>query len=62
VISTIAGVEFEEAWNERMESRFAGQPVAVLSRHHLIQNKRAAGRMQDLADVEWLETHPHPPE
>jgi hypothetical protein len=34
---------------------FADQPVHVLSRRHLIQNKRAAGRLQDLADVEALE-------
>jgi hypothetical protein len=30
-------------------------PVSVLSRHHLIVNKRTAGRLQDLADVERLE-------
>ena len=28
--------------------------LAVLSREHLIKNKRAAGRTQDLADVERL--------
>ena len=32
-------------------------PVAVLSAEKLIRNKRAAGRPQDIADVEWLE-HP----
>ncbi len=37
-------------------SKGADQSVAVLSRKHLIQNKRASGRIQDLADVEWLET------
>lgn len=57
VITAIAGVEFEEAWPERLETRFADQDANVLSRKHLIQNKRAAGRKQDLADVEWLETH-----
>jgi hypothetical protein len=27
----------------------------VISRHHLIANKKAAGRLQDLADVDALE-------
>jgi hypothetical protein len=47
-------VEFAEAWPARMLTRFADQPVAVLSREHLIKNKRAAGRTQDLADIESL--------
>lgn len=55
VITSIDGVEFEEAWSGRMQSRFADQLVAVLSRQHLIRNKRASGRTQDLADIEWLE-------
>ena len=55
VVTAITGVEFAEAWASRFETRFADQPAAVLSRDHLIQNKRAAGRKQDLADLEWLE-------
>jgi len=61
LVTAIRGVEFEEAWPERMETRFADQPAAVLSRNHLIQNKRASGRTQDLADVQWLESHPARP-
>ena len=38
-----------------MVSQFADQPVAVLSKEDLLKNKRAAGRAQDLADVERLE-------
>jgi len=55
VITAIDGVEFEEAWPERLEARFADQSVGVLSRRHLIQNKRAAGRDQDLVDLMRLE-------
>lgn len=58
VITAIDGVDFESAWQERMVTRFAGESVAVLSREHLIKNKRAAGRAQDLLDVKWLESHP----
>jgi hypothetical protein len=55
VLTEIDGVEFEEAWRDRMVTRFGGEPVAVLSKEHLIRNKRAAGRLQDLADIERLE-------
>jgi hypothetical protein len=44
-----------EAWPARLLTRFADQPAAVLSREHLIKNKRATGRTQDAADVERLE-------
>lgn len=57
VITAIDGVGFDEAWSSRLRTQFADQPAAVLSREHLIRNKRAAGRTQDLADVEWLETN-----
>lgn len=55
VITSIDGVAFEEAWPERVRSQYADQRVHVLSRRHLIVNKKAAGRLQDLADVEFLE-------
>lgn len=55
LITEIDGVEFKVAWPQRLHTTFAGEPVAVLSRGHLIQNKRAAGREQDLADIAWLE-------
>lgn len=54
VITSIDGVTFEEAWPARLQTTFTGEPVGVLSRQHLIQNKLAAGRPQDLADVEYL--------
>ena len=55
VITAIDGVEFEPAWNARSAASLGGVPVAVLSRQHLIVNKKTVGRLQDLADVEWLE-------
>ena len=55
VITSIDGVDFAEAWPERFLTRFGDQPAAVLSRRHLIQNKRASGRTQDLADIERLD-------
>ncbi|HET6578376.1 MAG TPA: nucleotidyl transferase AbiEii/AbiGii toxin family protein [Gemmatimonadales bacterium] len=55
VLTSIDGVEFAAAWPGRLEAQLEGMRVPVLSREHLIQNKRAAGRPQDLADVAWLE-------
>ena len=55
IITSIDGVDFSAAWPDRVMSKFAQEPAPVLSRRHLIQNKRASGRHQDLADVERLE-------
>ena len=55
IITNIDGVEFEEAWPDRLETLFGGVPAFVLSRHHLITNKKTAARLQDLADVQQLE-------
>lgn len=55
VLTAIDGVSFDAAWSSRLISQFAGLPVSVLSRSHLIANKRATGRLQDLADIENLE-------
>ena len=58
VITTIDGVHFDDAWADRVQAPFADQVVPILSREHLIRNKRAAAREQDLLDVKWLERHP----
>ena len=57
ILTGIDGVEFTDAWPARIVTHFTDQPVPVLSVEHLIRNKRATGRAQDLADLEWLE-HP----
>ena len=60
LITSIDGVDFVEAWPDRFSTSFGGVPVFVISRHHLITNKRAAARLQDLADAERLETEDRP--
>ena len=54
ILTSIDGVTFDEAWPARVVSRYGDQAISVLSVEHLIQNKLAAGRLQDLADVEAL--------
>ncbi len=55
VITEIDGVAFEFAWPERIVVQLGDTLIPVLSRQHLIANKKASGRLQDLADVERLE-------
>ena len=54
VLMGIPGVEFEAAWERRMEVDFDGLPVQFISREDLIAAKRASGRPQDLTDVRSL--------
>ncbi len=55
VLTEISGVSFDEAWESRETADLEGTPVAFLGRQALIANKRATGRLRDLADVERLE-------
>ena len=54
-MTAIDGVAFPEAWPDRAETTYGDQTVAVIGRGHLVQNKRASGRPQDLLDLEVLE-------
>ena len=56
VVTAISGVAFHEAWPGRVEVSFgSGVRCCVIGVEHLLRNKRAAGRPQDLADVAALE-------
>ena len=55
ILQGIAGVTFDEAWRQREEMLLdENTPAHVISLEHLIQNKLASGRHQDLADAEKL--------
>ena len=54
LLTSIEGVSFEHAWKDRIRVEVGGISTFVLSRSHFIQNKRALGRPQDLADIERL--------
>lgn len=56
VLTSATGVEFGPAWEERTEAEFEGVRFPVIGRRHLLVNKRALGRAQDLADLERLES------
>jgi len=54
ILQGIDGVEFDEAWKDRVAFTLDGIDVQVISSEHLIQNKLKSGRLQDLADVETI--------
>jgi hypothetical protein len=54
ILTSISGVEFDAAWKARVPSQLDGEAVNFLGLDDLIENKRASGRDQDLADVRKL--------
>lgn len=58
ILTSIDGVAFDEAWRERVSSTVDGITFQMISKRHLLANKRATGRPQDLADVSRLENLP----
>ena len=58
LLTSIANVDFQEAWETRRQTTVAGISFAVLGRDLLVKNKKATGRLKDAADAEWLENNP----
>jgi hypothetical protein len=56
VIMSVAGVGFDAAWSDRVESSYGGVPIHIMGRKSLIKAKRASGRPQDLLDLDKLES------
>ena len=54
IMTTISGVEFDACHRRRQTIRFDDVDVPVIDLDDLKQNKRAAGRLKDLADIEEL--------
>jgi len=54
LLTGISGVATGAAFETRIPTELAGVPVFMLSKDLLIQNKRAVGRPQDLADLDAL--------
>lgn len=54
ILTSISGVDFDSAWETRVESTLDDQPVVLIGWNELLRNKKAAGRQKDLADVDKL--------
>jgi len=55
ILTSISGVEFIEAWPNRVEREVEGVKVFVLSAADQIRNKRSTDRPKDKLDADWLE-------
>lgn len=55
ILTQISGVQFPEAWKNRVESIVFGVPVNFLSLNDLITSKRSAGRSSDLKDLKRIQ-------
>jgi len=51
LLTTLSGIDFEQAWPNRIEREFGGLPVKLIGLQDFITNKEAVGRPQDLADA-----------
>ena len=55
LITTPPGVNFESCYGSRVEVVIDEVTVSFIDLHNLKKSKKAAGRSQDLADLENLE-------
>lgn len=58
VMSSLTGVTWDEAWAGRQQDQCGRHEVSFIGRGAFLKNKRAAGRLKDLADVEALTPGP----
>jgi predicted nucleotidyltransferase len=54
LLTSISGVDFESAWQARVEGSIDDERVSFLGFEELLKNKEASGRQKDLADIEKL--------
>lgn len=55
ILTSVDGVEFDDAYPHRVITRIGDVDVPFVGVHHLLMNKRASGRPEDLIDVSRLE-------
>jgi len=54
IITSISGVSFDECYAQRILGIIDGEEIVLIDRANLKKNKRASGRLKDLADLEQL--------
>ena len=54
ILMGVSGLDFDSAWETRVCSSYGGVPISILGKENLIKTKEAAGRPQDLLDIERL--------
>ncbi len=59
ILTSLPALVFAEAWPRRSTVTIEGTPLPLIGKADLIANKKAVGRLQDLADAEALEAIDH---
>lgn len=54
ILTSLSGLSFAEAWDDRFEHTVHDLLVPFLGRDSLIHNKKASGRPKDLSDLDAL--------
>jgi hypothetical protein len=54
ILSTVSGLEFTSCYAQRVKTMLDGVEVNFIDLKNLRKNKKASGRLQDLADLENL--------
>ena len=54
ILTQLTGLSFDEAWPERVKGPAGDVRADFIGRDAFIRNKRATGRLKDLADIEGL--------
>jgi hypothetical protein len=54
ILSSAPGVDFDQAYDDRIEIPFGDYQASCISKDWLIKSKRASGRPQDLIDLASL--------
>lgn len=57
ILTSIDGVNFNDAWERRIVDSFGDIPVFIISLKDLIKNKSSSGRTKDLQDIEWIKMY-----
>jgi hypothetical protein len=55
LLTGIDGVEFDEAWRNKVSITIDELEINILSKEDLLRNKLATGRDKDQGDIVWLE-------
>ena len=55
IINTASGIQFDDCYMRRNVLSTEEVTISIINKADLIMNKKASGRLRDLADVEFLE-------
>jgi hypothetical protein len=55
LINAVGGVTFEEIWQNKVPGHYGNVVVFFISKDDLLKSKKAAGRPQDIRDLEELD-------